>query len=300
MKNTFLISILIFFSANSFGQSEYANFLKKFKPSDQPLIINSEDLLNKDDNGRLTKEELKNYLNISYAPVDENEDLYIAEFIIEYEDYLLFIYSHFINASKGDYGTKIHLASINKERRIIDTLFIGRYADEQGANLQEHYTSSIAFNIGEFNIFVERTHTVENVDDYLKKIPPDSTFENCEWGMYPNGYFEFSYRENLSDTSSVRAKFKEFSMGDAVSYDFETESGENIDFAGKAFIDVEFGVLLPESEMNSENQGWRTNTNLQDKWFKISYIEREQPLYINGPIGKVKVIIKAVPDDNDK
>tara|TARA_B110000090_G_scaffold9728_1_gene9972 strand:- start:139 stop:378 length:240 start_codon:yes stop_codon:yes gene_type:complete len=79
MKNKFLISILIFFSANSFGQSEYANFLKKFKPSDQPLIINSEDLLNKDDNGRLTKEELKNYLNISYAPFDENEDLYIAE-----------------------------------------------------------------------------------------------------------------------------------------------------------------------------------------------------------------------------
>jgi hypothetical protein len=106
MKNTLLISFLIFLSTTSFEQSEYANFLKKFKPRDQPLIINSEDLLNKDDNGRLTKEELKNYLNISYAPFDENEDLYIAEFMIEYESDIVPFFSKAIYSKVTNIATE--------------------------------------------------------------------------------------------------------------------------------------------------------------------------------------------------
>jgi len=45
--------------------------------------------------------------------------------------------------------------------------------------------------------------------------------------------------------------------------------------------------------MNSQNHGWGVNKELQGKWFYITYIEREQEMYIDGPIGKVKVIIKA-------
>tara|TARA_R110001632_G_scaffold64960_13_gene154255 strand:- start:3353 stop:4414 length:1062 start_codon:yes stop_codon:yes gene_type:complete len=96
---------------------------------------------------------------------------------------------------------------------------------------------------------------------------------------------------------SVRAKFVKFSMGDAEHYSFENEYGERIHFDGSEIDNIEFGIELSESESNTQNQGWGSNSKLQDKWFKLIYFKREQPLYIDGPMGTVSIIKKAVFDD---
>ena len=94
------------------------------------------------------------------------------------------------------------------------------------------------------------------------------------------------------DEFTVKAKFKKFWLGDSEHYSFENESGETISFGGSTWSNM-FGIEVEDSEANSDNQGWGSNKKLQGKWFKITYIEREQPLYIDGPMGIVKVITKA-------
>lgn len=103
--------------------------------------------------------------------------------------------------------------------------------------------------------------------------------------------------DELTDEQfTVKAKFKEFWLGDAEHYSFEKESGEVISFGGSEIDNFEFAVELKDSEANSENQGWGSNKKLQGKWFKISYLEREKPLYTDGPLENVKIITKAVFD----
>ena len=96
---------------------------------------------------------------------------------------------------------------------------------------------------------------------------------------------------------SIRAKFIKFSLGDAEHYTFEKESGEIIDFAGCEIKNFSFGMELDASASNSDNQGWGSNSKLQGKWFKLTYFNREQHMYIDGPMATASIINKAVLDE---
>jgi hypothetical protein len=99
-------------------------------------------------------------------------------------------------------------------------------------------------------------------------------------------------------TLTVKAKFIEFNFGDSESYLFEDESGKMWDFAGSQSTKYEFGIELSETEANEDNQGWGSNKDLQGKWFKLTYVTREQEQYIDGPIVAVDVISNAVLIEN--
>ena len=95
------------------------------------------------------------------------------------------------------------------------------------------------------------------------------------------------------NAQSIKAKFVEFTLGDASHYSFEDEKGEVWDFAGSDDKTYEFGLELPEQEANEENQGWGSDKKLQGKWFELTYIYRNQPLYQDGPVSTVPVILTA-------
>ena len=94
-------------------------------------------------------------------------------------------------------------------------------------------------------------------------------------------------------TFQIKAKFREFSLGDASHFSFTTEKGKYMDFGGCEAKNFKFSRLLPEEEMNTDNQGWGSNKELQGKWFLLTYKIVERELYIDGPIGKVEIITKA-------
>jgi len=101
--------------------------------------------------------------------------------------------------------------------------------------------------------------------------------------------------ENSSTTTlSVKAKFIEFHLGDAEHYLFEDETGKSWDFAGSECDKFDFTHELNEVEANESNQGWGSNNELQGKWFNLTYIKREQPQYIDGPVVTVEVITEAI------
>ena len=66
-----------------------------------------------------------------------------------------------------------------------------------------------------------------------------------------------------------------------------------MDFGGCEAKNFKFSQLLPEKEMNTDNQGWGSNKELQGKWFLLTYKIVERELYIDGPIGKVEIITKV-------
>ncbi len=101
-------------------------------------------------------------------------------------------------------------------------------------------------------------------------------------------------------TFQVKAKFLEFSLGDASHFSFTTDKGKPMDFGGCEAKNVKFSRLLPKAEMNTDNQGWGSNKELQGKWFLLTYKIVEREMYIDGPIGKVKVITKAQRVGRDK
>jgi hypothetical protein len=92
---------------------------------------------------------------------------------------------------------------------------------------------------------------------------------------------------------TIEAQFIEFNLGDASHFNFVDRTGKNWDFADCNSTDFEFERLLETAEMNSENQGWGSNKELQSKWFKISYSLEEREQYIDGPMGTVKIIQEA-------
>ena len=92
----------------------------------------------------------------------------------------------------------------------------------------------------------------------------------------------------------LNARFVEFSLGDAPHYIFEDKNGKMWDFGGCDDTSVSFEKELSEAEADESNQGWSSNTDLQNKWFDIKYVIRQQPQYLEGPIGDVPVIIEAV------
>jgi hypothetical protein len=100
-----------------------------------------------------------------------------------------------------------------------------------------------------------------------------------------------------SNQLSIRAKYLKFWLGDAEHYAFITEAGERISFGGCEVDNFEFYRELSDAEANSDNQGWGANSELVGKWFKLTYYEREQPLYQDGPMGMVQIINKAVLDE---
>jgi hypothetical protein len=92
---------------------------------------------------------------------------------------------------------------------------------------------------------------------------------------------------------TLNAQFVEFILGDSEHYMFKDKSGKEWDFSGCEDATVQFGIELSEEEANSTNQGWGSNISLQNKWFDLKYVVKRQPLYLEGPIGDVQVIIEA-------
>jgi hypothetical protein len=100
--------------------------------------------------------------------------------------------------------------------------------------------------------------------------------------------------ESENQTFTIKVKFIDFELGDVSHYSFEDESGKYWDFGGYESNDFEFAIGLSEEESNMDNQGWATNKDLQGKWFLLTYFIKEQEEYIDGPIGKVKIIKEVV------
>ena len=100
----------------------------------------------------------------------------------------------------------------------------------------------------------------------------------------------------VTDTSifTIKAKFIDFSLGDASHYGFEDESGKYWDFGDCLSETCDFAQELEESEMDESNQGWGSNKALQGKWFVLTCKKVEQPIYLEGPMGMVDVIQEAV------
>ncbi len=92
-------------------------------------------------------------------------------------------------------------------------------------------------------------------------------------------------------TKTLTAKFVDFSLGDASHYIFEDKTGKTWDFDDNRATNIALSQELPEKEANETNQGWAPNKKMVGKWFNISYEIRTGPLYQDGPIGKIKVIV---------
>lgn len=88
--------------------------------------------------------------------------------------------------------------------------------------------------------------------------------------------------------------FKEFSLGDASHYIFKDKAGKIWDFADCKDKQFSFGVELPASKANTENQGWSSNKTLQGKWFELTYEYVSQPEYQDGPMAKMPIITKVL------
>jgi len=135
---------------------------------------------------------------------------------------------------------------------------------------------------------------------YTKKENPKFLNDSIPLYVITKAILDTTVRKVKDDITqeefTIKAKFKKFRLGDAEHYIFENESGETLDFGGSTIDNFEFGIELEDSKVNSDNQGWSSNKKLQGKWFTLTYIEREQQLYIDGPLGIVKVITKAILD----
>jgi hypothetical protein len=91
----------------------------------------------------------------------------------------------------------------------------------------------------------------------------------------------------------IKAKFIAFQLGDASHYMFEDEQGNELDFSQNEDKTHEFARELPEAESNEDNQGWGSQKELQGKWFEIRYEVQQMPMYQDGPVGDVEVILEA-------
>ena len=101
--------------------------------------------------------------------------------------------------------------------------------------------------------------------------------------------------EKKAETYQIKAKFLDFDFGDAAHYIFEDETGNKIDFCRIEAEGFQFEIVLPEEAIDSENQGFGINQDLQGKWFLLEYYKNVEPLYVDGPDGEVLVISKVTP-----
>ena len=104
-----------------------------------------------------------------------------------------------------------------------------------------------------------------------------------------------STEEKKAETYQVKAKFLDFDFGDAAHYIFEDETGNKIDFCRIEAEGFQFEIALSEEAIDSENQGFGINQDLQGKWFLLEYYKNVEPLYVDGPDGEVLVISKVTP-----
>lgn len=107
-----------------------------------------------------------------------------------------------------------------------------------------------------------------------------------------------SSKKPVADSSTkkeltITAMFVDFSLGDASHYTFKDKAGKIWDFADCKDKQFSFGIELPASKANTENQGWASNKTLQGKWFELTYEYVTQPEYQDGLMVKVPVITKA-------
>jgi hypothetical protein len=115
----------------------------------------------------------------------------------------------------------------------------------------------------------------------IKKVALDTTVRKNDNVITKNEY-------------AVRAKFIDFWLGDTEHILFEKESGEMIDFGGSMPFDFGMELDIDDPASNSDNQGWVADPEIQGKWFQLTYFNREQPHYIDGPMGTASIINKAV------
>ena len=135
---------------------------------------------------------------------------------------------------------------------------------------------------------------------YIKNKQPKKLNDSISLYVIKKVTLDTTVREiediNTKEVFSVRAKFIKFWLGDTEHYSFEKESGEIISFNGSEVENFDFGIELDASKTNDLNQGWGSNSKLQGKWFKLTYFYKEQQLYIDGPMGTVRIINKAILD----
>lgn len=130
------------------------------------------------------------------------------------------------------------------------------------------------------------TAACQNTGSQQQDAATDETAQTAE---------ETSTTAKDEKTMTLKAKFVEFTLGDAAHFIFEDEAGKQWDFGGCDDDSMGFARELPEAEANTSNQGWGSNEALQNKWFDLKYVIRVQPLYIDGPDGEVMVITEAKP-----
>jgi hypothetical protein len=99
--------------------------------------------------------------------------------------------------------------------------------------------------------------------------------------------------QGAEEVKTFKAKFVEYSFGDAEHIDFENEAGEVLSFGRCEAENVQFSVELPEAEINDTNQGIGANKALLGKTFELKYAAKQEPLYPDGPEGEVLVILEA-------
>ena len=92
---------------------------------------------------------------------------------------------------------------------------------------------------------------------------------------------------------TLSAMFIDFTLGDAEHYTFKDKTGKIWDFGGCDDENIKFYVELPEAQSNEDNRGFASNKTVQNKWFDLKYVIRDQPEYQDGPMAKVPVIIEA-------
>lgn len=125
--------------------------------------------------------------------------------------------------------------------------------------------------------------------------PPDSTKTMAENGIIIDTEYERPHPNERPYL--LKAKFVDFTLGDASHFTFKDEAGKTWDFAGNDDSTAKFAVELPKNKANNTNQGWGSAKELQGKWFNITYVNRNQPAYQDGPIVNVPVILSAKKAD---
>lgn len=101
--------------------------------------------------------------------------------------------------------------------------------------------------------------------------------------------------KTAAKTKTITAQFVDFSFGDTSHYIFQDQAGKTWDFGGNRASGIELSRELPANEANESNQGWAANKKMVSKWFKLTYEVRTMPLYQDGPMGKVQVIVDLLP-----
>ncbi|HIN38674.1 MAG TPA: hypothetical protein EYM84_00205 [Flavobacteriales bacterium] len=292
MKNKLLIiSCLFTFPISSFGQNEFNEFLEKFIPVSYPLLINQPI-----HNSSLTNTEVENLLKIDIGEEIVDEEEYTSGYVLRNETFTAVIYSYTVLGPRGE-ATVMSISAFSKQGELIDTEELGTYSEDYDGGQTYHYYSTSEIKIDSVNVYVTNIHYKELIEEMGDENSTDSTVTKNVYSL-KNGIIRKIEDEEIDKKEfSIRAKFLDFSLGDAEHYSFEKESGEAVTFDGCLIDNFDFAQGLEDSEANEDNQGWGSNSELQGKWFVLTYIHREQPLYIDSPIDTAIIITKAVLDE---